>query len=96
MHNLLSLDKLKDKSFQELVVLMKNHFDQKPGEIVQKYKFDSRNLGRGWLEDIYLDWKEIKKTDAKLKKCTRLRQQKTHYSQCKTSTRMCSKKSWAP
>ena len=25
-------------------------------------------LGQGWLEDIYLDWREVKKIDAKLKK----------------------------
>lgn len=35
---------------------------------MQKYKFDSRNLGRGWLEDIYLDWKEIKKNRRKAEK----------------------------
>ena len=38
MHNLLSPDKPKDKSFQELVLLMKNHFDPKPSEIVQSWK----------------------------------------------------------
>ncbi|XP_061570028.1 uncharacterized protein K02A2.6-like [Cololabis saira] len=43
MRNLLSPDKPKDKSFQELVLLMKNHYDPKPSEIVQRYKFDSRN-----------------------------------------------------
>lgn len=37
MRNLLSPDKPKDKSFQELVALMKNHFDPKPSEIVQRY-----------------------------------------------------------
>uniref|UniRef100_A0A3B3H285 CCHC-type domain-containing protein n=1 Tax=Oryzias latipes TaxID=8090 RepID=A0A3B3H285_ORYLA len=43
MRNLLSPDKPKDKSFNELVLLMKNHYDPKPSEIVQRYKFDSRN-----------------------------------------------------
>lgn len=42
MHNLLSPDKPKDKSLQELVLLMKNH-DPKPSKIVQRYKFDSHN-----------------------------------------------------
>ncbi|XP_030580469.1 uncharacterized protein K02A2.6-like [Archocentrus centrarchus] len=43
MRNLLSPAKPKDKTFQELVTLMKNHFEPKPSEIVQRYKFDSRN-----------------------------------------------------
>lgn len=43
MCDLLSPLKLKDQSFQELVLLMKNHFDPQPNEIVQRYKFDSRN-----------------------------------------------------
>ncbi|XP_026006848.1 synaptotagmin-14 isoform X1 [Astatotilapia calliptera] len=43
MRNLLSPAKPKDKTFQELVLLMKNHFDPKPSEIVQRYKFDSRS-----------------------------------------------------
>ncbi|KAL3988098.1 5-hydroxytryptamine receptor 3 [Sarotherodon galilaeus] len=43
MRNLLSPAKPKDKTFQELVLLMKNHFDPKPSEIVQSYKFDSRS-----------------------------------------------------
>lgn len=42
MRNLLSPAKPKDKTFQELVLLMKNHYDPKPSEIVQRYKFDSR------------------------------------------------------
>lgn len=43
MWNLLSLDKPKDKTYTELVRLLKNHFDPKPSEIVQRYKFDSRS-----------------------------------------------------
>ncbi|XP_039887198.1 uncharacterized protein K02A2.6-like [Simochromis diagramma] len=43
IRNLLSPAKPKDKTFQELVLLMKNHFDPKPSEIVQRYKFDSRS-----------------------------------------------------
>uniref|UniRef100_A0AAV2LW61 Retrotransposon gag domain-containing protein n=1 Tax=Knipowitschia caucasica TaxID=637954 RepID=A0AAV2LW61_KNICA len=86
MRNLLSPEKPKEKTYHQLVVLLKNHFDPKPSEIVQRYKFDSRSrnqnesvmdyvaelrrlaqdwdgptlLGRGWLEDIQLDWKEVK------------------------------------
>uniref|UniRef100_A0AAV2JHZ5 Retrotransposon gag domain-containing protein n=1 Tax=Knipowitschia caucasica TaxID=637954 RepID=A0AAV2JHZ5_KNICA len=81
-----SPEKPKEKTYHQLVVLLKNHFDPKPSEIVQRYKFDSRSrnqnesvmdyvaelrrlaqdwdgptlLGRGWLEDIQLDWKEVK------------------------------------
>lgn len=43
MKNLLSPDKPKDKTYTQLVELLKNHFDPKPSEIVQRYKFDSRN-----------------------------------------------------
>ncbi|KAG7526603.1 putative protein K02A2.6-like [Solea senegalensis] len=43
MRNLLSPAKPKDNTFQELVLLMKNHFDPKPSEIVQRYKFDSHS-----------------------------------------------------
>ncbi|XP_041651122.1 uncharacterized protein K02A2.6-like [Cheilinus undulatus] len=43
MRNLLSPEKPKDKSYQQLVLLLKNHFDPKPSEIVQRYKFDSRS-----------------------------------------------------
>ncbi|XP_072304768.1 uncharacterized protein [Eucyclogobius newberryi] len=43
MRNLLSPEKPKDKTYQQLVLLMKNHFDPKPSEIVQRYKFDSRS-----------------------------------------------------
>uniref|UniRef100_A0A8C9XTX2 Retrotransposon gag domain-containing protein n=1 Tax=Sander lucioperca TaxID=283035 RepID=A0A8C9XTX2_SANLU len=43
MRNLLSQEKPKDKTYQELVSLLKYHFDPKPSEIVQRYKFDSCN-----------------------------------------------------
>ncbi|XP_053724301.1 uncharacterized protein LOC128760685 [Synchiropus splendidus] len=43
MRNILSPDRPKDKTYQELVNLLKNHFDPKPSEIVQRYKFDSRS-----------------------------------------------------
>lgn len=43
MRNLLSPDKPGAKSFEELVSLLKNHFNPKPSEIVQRWKFNSRN-----------------------------------------------------
>uniref|UniRef100_A0A1A7YSF0 Gypsy retrotransposon integrase-like protein 1 n=2 Tax=Iconisemion striatum TaxID=60296 RepID=A0A1A7YSF0_9TELE len=43
MRNLLSPIKPKEKTYDELVTLLKNHFDPKPSEIVQRYKFDSRS-----------------------------------------------------
>ncbi len=43
MRNLLRPEKPKDKTYPELVSLLKNHFDPKPSEIVQRYKFDSRH-----------------------------------------------------
>ncbi|KAK7901534.1 hypothetical protein WMY93_018303 [Mugilogobius chulae] len=43
MRNLLSPNKPKEKTYQQLVLLLKNHFDPKPSEIVQRYKFDSRS-----------------------------------------------------
>lgn len=43
MKSLISPDKPKDKTYQQLVQLLKNHFDPKPSEIVQRFKFDSRN-----------------------------------------------------
>lgn len=42
MRNLLSPEKPKEKTYNQLVTLIKNHFDPKPSEIVQRYKFDSR------------------------------------------------------
>lgn len=36
MPNLLSPDKPKNKSFDQLVTLLKNHYDPKPSEIVQR------------------------------------------------------------
>ncbi|XP_041961667.1 uncharacterized protein K02A2.6-like [Alosa sapidissima] len=42
MRSLVSPDKPKDKTYQQLVALLKNHFHPKPSEIVQRYKFDSR------------------------------------------------------
>ncbi|KAJ8351850.1 hypothetical protein SKAU_G00233260 [Synaphobranchus kaupii] len=43
MRNLLSPDKPSSKTYDELKVLMQNHFSPKPSEIVQRYKFDSRS-----------------------------------------------------
>lgn len=42
MRNLLSPEKPGDKTFAQLVTLLKNHFNPKPSEIVQRFKFDSR------------------------------------------------------
>ena len=42
MRNLLSPAKPGEKSFMDLVDLLKNHFNPKPSEIVQRFKFDSR------------------------------------------------------
>ncbi|KAI7806716.1 hypothetical protein IRJ41_010699 [Triplophysa rosa] len=43
MRNLLSPEKPGAKSYEELVSLLKNHFNPKPSEIVQRWKFNSRN-----------------------------------------------------
>jgi len=43
MRNLLSPEKPGSKSYEDLVSLLKNHFNPKPSEIVQRWKFNSRN-----------------------------------------------------
>ncbi len=43
MRNLLSPDKPGDKSFSELVELLRNYYNPTPSEIVQRFKFNSRN-----------------------------------------------------
>ena len=43
MRNLVSPDKPGDKSFDELVALLKEHYNPKPSEIVQRFKFYSRD-----------------------------------------------------
>ncbi len=43
MRNLLSPDKPGDKSFSELVELLKKHYNPTPSEIVQRFKFNSQN-----------------------------------------------------
>ncbi len=43
IQNLLSPDKPKSKSYAQLVYLLKKHFNPKPSEIVQRFKFDSRS-----------------------------------------------------
>lgn len=43
MRNLLSPAKPKDRSYVELVELLNNHFHPKPNEIVQRWKFNTRN-----------------------------------------------------
>lgn len=42
MRNLLSPEKPGEKTFAQLEALLKNHFNPKPSEIVQRFKFDSR------------------------------------------------------
>ncbi|XP_043985912.1 uncharacterized protein LOC122838928 [Gambusia affinis] len=43
MRNLVSPDKPSSKTYSQLVTRMKEHFNPKPSEIVQRYKFDSRS-----------------------------------------------------
>ncbi len=43
MRNLLSPDKPGDKSFSELVELLRNYYNPTPSEIVQRFKFNCRN-----------------------------------------------------
>lgn len=43
MRNLLSPEKPSSKTYQQLKLLMYNHFSPKPSEIVQRYQFDSRS-----------------------------------------------------
>uniref|UniRef100_H3AQV6 ribonuclease H n=1 Tax=Latimeria chalumnae TaxID=7897 RepID=H3AQV6_LATCH len=47
MRNLLSPEKPGDKTFEDLVNLLKKHFNPKPSEIVQRFKFNSRNRKSG-------------------------------------------------
>ncbi len=47
MRNLVSPTKPGDKTFDELVKLLKDHFNPKPSEIVQRFKFNSRNRQHG-------------------------------------------------
>ncbi|KAK0149179.1 hypothetical protein N1851_010298 [Merluccius polli] len=47
MRNLVSPAKPGDKTFDELVKLLKDHFNPKPSEIVQRFKFNSRNRKHG-------------------------------------------------
>ncbi|XP_062297408.1 uncharacterized protein K02A2.6-like [Scomber scombrus] len=47
MRNLVSPAKPGDKTFDELVKLLKEHFNPKPSEIVQRFKFNSRNRKNG-------------------------------------------------
>lgn len=42
MRNLVSPDKPGDRSFDELVKLMKDHYNPRPSEIVQRFRFNSR------------------------------------------------------
>ncbi|XP_052405263.1 uncharacterized protein LOC127951422 [Carassius gibelio] len=42
MRNLLSPTKPSEKTYQPLITMLKNHFNPKPSEIVQRFKFDSR------------------------------------------------------
>lgn len=43
IRNLLSPEKPGDKSFEDLVKLLQNHYNPKPSEIVERFKFNSRN-----------------------------------------------------
>lgn len=47
LRNLLSPVKPGEKTFQELVELLKEHFNPKPSEIVQRFKFNSRSREEG-------------------------------------------------
>ncbi|XP_038139940.1 uncharacterized protein K02A2.6-like [Cyprinodon tularosa] len=42
IRNLVSPDKPSTKTYNQIVTIMKDHFNPKPSEIVQRYKFDSR------------------------------------------------------
>lgn len=42
IRNLVSPDKPSSKTYSQLKTLMKEHFNPKPSEIVQRYKFDLR------------------------------------------------------
>lgn len=42
MRNLLSPAKPSEKTYLQLVTMLKNHFNPQPSEIVQRFKFDSR------------------------------------------------------
>lgn len=43
IRNLVSPDKPSSKTYSQLKTLMKEHFNPKPSEIVQRYKFDLRS-----------------------------------------------------
>ncbi|XP_041823137.1 uncharacterized protein K02A2.6-like [Melanotaenia boesemani] len=43
IRNLVSPDKPSTKTYSQIVAIMKDHFNPKPSEIVQRYKFDSRS-----------------------------------------------------
>ncbi len=47
MRNLLSPDCPRERSYEDLVSLLKAHFNPKPSEIVQRWKFNSRDRGPG-------------------------------------------------
>lgn len=42
MRNLLSPVKPSERTYQQLVTMLRNHFNPQPSEIVQRFKFDSR------------------------------------------------------
>ena len=42
IRNLVSPNKPSTKTYNQIVTIMKDHFNPKPSEIVQRYKFDSR------------------------------------------------------
>ena len=54
MRNLISPAMPSDKSFKELVEVMKKHFCPPPSEIVQRYKFNSRSRQDGELVAVYV------------------------------------------
>ena len=54
MRNLISPAKPKDKSFEQLVEIMKKHFCLPPSEIVQRYKFNSRVHQDGESVAVYV------------------------------------------
>ena len=54
MRNLISPVMPSDKSFEELVEVMKKHFCPPPSEIVQRYKFNSRSRQDGESVAVYV------------------------------------------
>ncbi|XP_060786568.1 LOW QUALITY PROTEIN: uncharacterized protein K02A2.6-like [Neoarius graeffei] len=54
IRNLVSPDKPSSKTYDQIVTMMKAHFNPKPSEIVQRYKFDSRSRQPGETVSAYV------------------------------------------